>query len=151
MTTQQQMLNFHTRPAAMTSSGGYASLFDALPRDVAALVRIVQGLALHEYMSGAYSVAIPDERRSESHIRPVERMLERLLAHDGRPLTLARPPEKRLVGVCHHSMLLLVAMLRAQGVPAWARCGFGAYFNPGYFEDHWVCEYWAARRLAAGE
>src|SRR5262249_19940031 len=22
--------------------------------------------------------------------------------------------------------------------------GFGAYFNPPYFEDHWVCEYWNA-------
>lgn len=33
-------------------------------------------------------------------------------------------------------------MLCAKGIPARARCGFGAYFNPGYFEDHWVCEYW---------
>src|SRR5215813_8803734 len=23
-----------------------------------------------------------------------------------------------------------------------ARVGFGAYFNPGKFEDHWVGEYW---------
>jgi hypothetical protein len=34
--------------------------------------------------------------------------------------------------------------LRAKGVPARARCGFGAYFNAGHFEDHWVCEYWNA-------
>jgi hypothetical protein len=33
-------------------------------------------------------------------------------------------------------------MLRAQGVPARARCGFGGYFGSGAFEDHWVCEYW---------
>jgi hypothetical protein len=33
-------------------------------------------------------------------------------------------------------------MLRTHGVPARARCGFGAYFRRGYFEDHWVCEYW---------
>jgi hypothetical protein len=32
--------------------------------------------------------------------------------------------------------------LREQGVPARARCGFGAYFAPGRFEDHWVAEYW---------
>jgi|SRR5918992_1932782 hypothetical protein len=102
-------------------------VFFNLPRDVSAFVRIVQGLALHEYMTGAYGIVIPDERRSESHIRPVERMLERLLAHDGRPLTEARPPEKRLVGVCHHFMLFLVAMLRAKGVPARARCGFGLF------------------------
>jgi hypothetical protein len=34
------------------------------------------------------------------------------------------------------------AMLRAQGTPARARCGFGGYFGSGAFEDHWVCEYW---------
>ncbi len=32
------------------------------------------------------------------------------------------------------------------GFAARARCGFGAYFNPGKFEDHWVTEYWNAQR-----
>jgi hypothetical protein len=36
----------------------------------------------------------------------------------------------------------MVSMLREKGVPARARCGFGAYFNPPNYEDHWVCEYW---------
>lgn len=50
-------------------------------------------------------------------------------------------------------MLLLLAMLRAQGIPARARSGFGAYFNPPYFEDHWVCEYWrpSERRWALAD
>jgi threonine dehydrogenase-like Zn-dependent dehydrogenase len=33
-------------------------------------------------------------------------------------------------------------MLRAKGVPARARYGFGAYFNPPKFEEHVVCEVW---------
>lgn len=33
-------------------------------------------------------------------------------------------------------------MLRAKGIPARYRCGFGTYFNPPYFEEHVVCEYW---------
>src|SRR5262249_28747353 len=89
-----------------------------------------------------YGVALSDERRSASHIRPVERMLDHLLAHNGQPLSVTRPVDERLVGVCRHFTVLLVAMLRAQGVPARARCGFGVYFKPGHFEDHWVCEYW---------
>jgi len=40
--------------------------------------------------------------------------------------------------------VLLAAVLRYQGVPARARCGFGTYFTPGRYEDHWVCEYWNA-------
>jgi hypothetical protein len=115
---------------------------DALPRDVAALARAVQGLLLHEHWAPAYGVALSNERRSASHIRPVERMLDRLLAQNGQPLSVARPVDARLVGVCRHFTVFLVAMLRAQGVPARARCGFGAYFTPGRFEDHWVCEYW---------
>jgi hypothetical protein len=39
-------------------------------------------------------------------------------------------------------LLFLVGMLRANGVPARARWGFGSYFNPGFFEDHVLCEYW---------
>jgi hypothetical protein len=129
----------------MTSAGKYKSLFDELPNEVGDLVSIIQGLVLYEHVASEfYSVEIPNERRSESHFRSTEQMLKRLLELDDKPLTVARPPEKRLVGVCHHFMLLLVAMLRAKGIPARARCGFGAYFNPGYFEDHWVCEYWNA-------
>jgi hypothetical protein len=136
------VLDFYTRPALMTSAGRYTPLFDDLPRDVAGLVRVVQGLLLHQHWAPVYGVTLSDERQSESHIRPAEGMLERLLAHDGRPLTVGRPLDRRLVGVCRHFTVLLAAMLRAQGVPARARCGFGAYFTAGLYEDHWVCEYW---------
>ena len=44
--------------------------------------------------------------------------------------------------VCSHFWSLIAAILREQGVPARAPCGFGAYFVPGRFEDHWVAEYW---------
>ena len=55
---------------------------------------------------------------------------------------MPRPLDRRLVGNCRRFSVLLVAMLRHQGVPARARCGFGAYFLPNHFEDHWVVEYW---------
>jgi hypothetical protein len=151
---QRPILEFYAQPGPMTALGAHRRLLDALPDDVAALTRIVQGLALHEYVAADfYGVTIPDERKSESHLRAVERMLDRLLALDGRPLSVPRPPDKRLVGVCHHHVLLLLALLRAKGVPARARCGFGSYFNPPYFEDHWVCEYWktAASRWALAD
>lgn len=134
--------DYFRQPAEMSQFGRFLPLVAPLPADVATLAGIGQGLAIHEYMASAYGVTIPEERKQESHIRPVEEMMERLLAVDDRPLVEARPPEKRLVGVCHHFMLFLVSMLRARGIPARGRCGFGAYFNPGYFEDHWVCEYW---------
>jgi hypothetical protein len=135
----------------MTSAEQYAPLFDALPSEVSELVRIIQGLVVYDAVSvDFYGFKIPDERQNEIHLRSVAKLLERLLALDGQPLAVARPVEKRLVGRCHHFCLLLVAMLRAKGIPARARCGFGSYFNPPHFEDHWVCEYWnaAERRWA---
>lgn len=141
--TTQQILNFYSRSGGMTSVGKFAPMFAALPNDVATLVRIVQGLAVYDVVaSDFYGFNIPDERKNEIHIRPVEGMLDRLFAIDHQPLTVARPAETRLVSRCRNFLLLLLAMLRAKGVPARARCGFGTYFNPGYFEDHWACEYW---------
>ena len=63
------------------------------------LARVVQGLVLHEHSAPHYGVALSAARRRESHIRPVAQMLDRLLAHDDRPLSVARPIERRLVGV----------------------------------------------------
>jgi hypothetical protein len=146
MTTQEQILGFYATPSVMTSFGKHAGLAKGLPNDIAVLIKIVQGLIVHEFVASSfYGIELPNERRSESHIRPVEEMLDRILAMDDRPLAVTRPPEKRLVGVCRHFMVLLLAFLRAKGIAARGHCGFGTYFNPGYFEDHVVCECWRAQ------
>jgi hypothetical protein len=79
---------------------------------------------------------------SELQLRTMEKRLACTLELDPRPLTEPRLIEKKLLGNCRDHSLLLVAMLRHQGIPARARCGFGAYFMPDHFEDHWVVEYW---------
>ena len=87
---------------------------------------------------------LSEEQRDNAHLRPIEQMLTRIHALDARPLTIAREPGYRLPSVCRHFSLMLCSILRYQGIPARPRCGFGAYFTPGKFEDHWVCEYWNA-------
>jgi hypothetical protein len=145
MTTRQEILKFYSRPVGMTSAGKFDSTLAGLPSDLSALTRIVQGLGIYDVVApDFYGFNVPDERKDEIHIRPVEKMLDRLLAIDNQPVTVARPIEKRLVSRCRNFLLLLLSILRAKGTPARARCGFGAYFNPGYLEDHWVCEYWNA-------
>ena len=89
-------------------------------------------------------MTLSEQERSSVHVRPAERMLELITARDGRPLEVAREPGSRLAVNCRHFTVLMVTMLRAQGTPARARCGFGGYFTDGFFEDHWVCEYWHA-------
>jgi hypothetical protein len=138
------LLALYTEPAMMTSAGRYAYLFDGLPRDIAGLAAVAQGLLIHEHMVDGYGVTLPDADRASVHDRRVELLLARIAARDGRPLTAAREPAGRVAANCRHFTVLMSAMLRAQGVPARARCGFGTYFGTGVSEDHWVCEYWNA-------
>ena len=140
----QTVLDFYTRPGAMTGASRHAQALAKLSSDVGALAEVIQGIAIHQYMAEAYGFKVPEPRKAECHIRAADRILDQILALDDRPLSAARPPEKRVVGVCHHFALLMTAMLRAKGIPARYRCGFGAFFNPPYFEDHVLCEYWNA-------
>jgi Transglutaminase-like superfamily len=137
-----QMHEFYARPGAMTSPGRYAPLLAGLPRDIPGLAAVEHGLLIHEHMAEGYGVTLSGEERSSVHVRPAERMLELITARDRRPLGVAREPAARLPVNCRHFTVLMVTMLRAQGTPARARCGFGGYFGDGFFEDHWVCEYW---------
>jgi hypothetical protein len=138
-------LEFYRQPVDLSALGKHAALFDGLPRDVGALAGIVQGLLIHEHMTEAYGVKLLDERHGEAHVRRLSGMLETITARDPRPLSTPRAPDGRYVCVCRSFTLLMVAMLRSQGVPARARCGFGMYFEKGKGYDHWVAEYWNAR------
>lgn len=141
----QRVLDDYTAQSRFTAPGRHAALLTGLPSDPAGVARVVQGLLIYEHLTQPfYGYPLPEARRAESHIRPAEEIIDTLLMLDDRPLRMARPPEKRLVGICRHFMLLALTILRHNGVPARGRGGFGAYFNPGKFEDHWVCEYWKA-------
>lgn len=134
MTTQLHILDFYASPGAMTSGGKSTAAMAKLPNQVGELVRIVQGLTVHEYVaSDFYHFVVPEKRKFESHIRSVEGMLDRIFALSPQPLSVSRPVDKRLIGVCHHFMLLLVAMLRAKGTPARACYVFRLVFQSRFF------------------
>lgn len=145
MKVSLSILDYYAEPAAITAAGPYADALAALPDDLGSLVNIVQGVAIHEFVTQPfYGVKVPQARAGETHIRHAREMFKAILGLDQHALDRGRPPDKRLVGVCHHFAVLLLALLRAKGIPARARWGFGAYFNPGYFEDHVLCEVWRA-------
>jgi len=132
--------------SAITTPGAQAALLEGLPLTVPALRDVVQGLMVHVFWAERYGLKLSPERQAEVQLRWVERQLARIAELDPRPLTEARPVERKLVGNCRDHSTLLASLLRHQGVPARARCGFGAYFEPGKFVDHWVCEYWSAEQ-----
>jgi hypothetical protein len=144
LSTLSQVLAYYTAPAAITDPGEHAARLDNLPRDIPTLCKLVQGVMVHVFWAKAYGLELSDDRKQEVNLRTVNRILSRIIELDDRPLTEARPLDKKIVGNCRDHSTLLVAILRHQGIPARARCGFGAYFVPNHYVDHWVCEYWNA-------
>ena len=137
-------LSYYSANGLMSNAGQYDELLDGLPDDIGKLCRIVQGFIVHIFWAERYGIQLSKERQSEVGLRSVKEMLACVQELDTQPLGETRPLEKKLVGNCRDFSLMLTAMLRYQGTSARARCGFGAYFMPDHYEDHWVCEYWNA-------
>ena len=142
--THDDLLAFYMAPGAFTRLDGFADQVSEAPAGPAAAARLVQGLLIHEGLAGAYGVSLPSERLAEKQIHSAVGMLRRAASLDSTPITVARAPERRVVGVCRHFATLFVAFMRQKGVPARARCGFANYFASGKHADHWVGEYWSA-------
>lgn len=135
--------DFYRKHAAMTAPGPSAAALHGLPGGVGALCKVVQGILIHRDIAPwLYSLTLSKEQQDLANIRPVAEMLSWIRSVDDRPMTEPREPARRMPCVCRHFSTMLCGLLREQGVPARPRCGFGAYFNPGRFEDHWVAEYW---------
>lgn len=139
----KEILDFYANPGPMTDLSKYKDQIDALPNDPRELAQIVHGLIIHQFLAQPfYGVSIPAERMGEVQIRKTTDMLAEILKLSDEPLSAERAPEKRFAGICRNFGMLLTALFRAKGIPARSRYGFGGYFNPPYFEDHHVCEYW---------
>src|SRR5512144_1105420 len=126
----------------ITDPGPYAALYTDLPNDIPALVQVIQGLMVNVFWAEQYGLSLSEERKGEVQLRSMQRRVARTLELDSSPLTTPRPNEKKIVGNCRDFSVTLASMLQSRDIPARPRCGFGAYFIPNHFEDHWVCEYW---------
>ena len=138
---QSEALEFYAAPGRFTAlpEGEFRAA------DVGKVVEVVQGLLVYDVVAKPfYGVDLATEQAAAIHERDTARLLSLARSVDPRPIDEPRPAERRLGARCHAFSRLTVAFLRAAGVPARARCGFGAYFRPGWFEDHWVAEYWNA-------
>jgi hypothetical protein len=142
-------VSYYSEPGPFTAipdTPAHQALLKDLPDNIPMLVETVQKNLLHIFWAQAYQVELSDERKAEVQIRSAAEMLRRIHQADPAPLTVARASEKKLVGNCRDFSVLLCALLRREGFPARARCGFGTYFIPGHYEDHWICEYYHANQ-----
>ena len=93
--------------------------------DVQAVVATVQGLLIYDVVAQPfYGVELSPQQVDAIHERYSAGLLALARAVDSRPLTQPRPSENRVAARCHAFSRMTVALLRASGVPARARCGF---------------------------
>ena len=146
MTMNREALTYYAMSGPFTDLSAHDARVRELPRTLPELCQVIQGLIVHPFHAELYGLTPNALRQDEVQIRSASAMLDRILALDPRPLSSPRPPERRFVGNCRHFTVLLCAFLRAHGASARARCGFGAYFKPAWFVDHWVGEVWDETR-----
>lgn len=89
-----------------------------------------------------YGLNFPEERIKSRRSRSVQEILDRIRSINSEPLIVPREPRDRVVGICRNFAMFFCSVLREKGIPARCRCGFATYLSNGWFEDHWICEYW---------
>lgn len=129
----------------MTNPGTHASMLAGIPDDMVSICQVVQSNLVHVFWAERMGLALTEHQKLTLQIRPVVEKLAHMSEENDQPLTVPRPLNKRQVGNCRDFSVLLCTILRHKGIPARARCGFGTYFLPDHYEDHWVCEYWNAK------
>jgi hypothetical protein len=144
MSHSNAILPFYASPGHFTGPGEFSSFFTDLPDELPSLVKIDQNTLLHVFWAERYGVHLSEERKAPLQVRSVAEKLRVLTSEGVQSLNIPHLPVQRQVGNCRDFTLLLTSILRYKGIPARARCGFGAYFMPNHYEDHWVCEVWDA-------
>jgi hypothetical protein len=147
-TTPVSELSFFTRQSQFSTPGRFSHIYDDLPVDVRGLCRVVQGLVIHYRSSSLEHAQVPRRRLAEVNTRYVDKILQRLIEMDARPLASPRPTSRRIIGCCRDFALLFTSMARHRGIPARLRVGFANYFAgfpTTFWVDHTVAEVWSPK------
>ena len=136
-------LEFYLQPGVMTTLP-VEIIPEDLPQEIPLLVSLTQNALIHVFWADHYGLRLSELRKREVNLRTFKAKYAQMLELDPTPFTQHREIERRLVGNCRDFSVILAALLKARGIPARARCGFGTYFQPKHYEDHWVVEYWNA-------
>lgn len=136
---------FYARQSRVTEPGRFAGRVTEIPGSLTAMRSTARELVFHYRDGGDYAACgIAPDRITEIDTRYAQDMLARIFDLSDLPLTAGRTPSQRTVGCCRDFTVLFLAIARAHGVPARARVGFAAYFEPGWYIDHVVAEVWDA-------
>jgi hypothetical protein len=127
----------------VTDPGAAGGAIDELPADLHSLREASSRLVFHYRAGGDFAEnGVPADRVSEINSMYASALLGRVLERGEPSLARDRRAADRVVGCCRDSVVLFLALARHKGIPARARVGFAAYFEPGWLMDHVVAEVW---------
>lgn len=132
--------DFYKTQSIFSDPCDYAYLYDFFSDNIVELTKQVQQLFLHYADLNLFSISVDDERYDELNFRYIKKSIEKLLLLDSSDLVSERSPEKRVMGVCRDTSLLMCSILRSRGISARLRSGFVTYFIPGLFLDGFCVE-----------
>lgn len=138
----ESLLEHYCEHGIITSPGLYYSLLQKLPVDIIKLCKSINRLTLIDLLPNMGIVSVPHEHLNDINIRGIEGKLKEIINRDGSNLINLRSDDKLLLGNCRDLSLILCSALRSHRIPARVRSGFGTFFVPGKYFDHWLCEYW---------
>lgn len=135
---KEEHLNYYSKPITITDLTNYKVFTEWLSNDIRVIFQTVQGLLIHGAWLRFYEV----EHEFTYNVY-VEDLLKKTQSINNQSLAIPRSPEERIVVSCREFAVLFCAILRAKNIPSRVRCGFSTYLaKEGYYEDHWICEYW---------
>jgi len=140
-----ELLNHYQKQSPSTDPANYEYLYNDLPASTKLICNIIKKQLIHPMEASQMKDKLPPDRYYEDADFPtVSAMLAGLNNRNDKGLTDARKPDERLVVACHNHGLLLVSILRSQGVPVRIRAGFARYFEEknGVRFGHVICEVW---------
>ncbi|PJE76399.1 hypothetical protein COV05_04710 [Candidatus Uhrbacteria bacterium CG10_big_fil_rev_8_21_14_0_10_48_16] len=133
----------YTHPGALTDLKSFQDFTKWISPDPRVIFQVTQGLLMHDMWVERYGVEIKENQKRKVCSPSASNMLTQAQELEGFSLALPRSPSARVLGCCREFSVLATALFQAKGIPARARCGFALYLAPpGFYEDHWVCEYW---------
>lgn len=138
MRITKKELEFYSKQGTRTEVS--PGTFDNFPDDLEGIVKIMQGFLIH--LGRARKLKFPKQRLGKVSLRTVQEVIGEVMKMNSNSLIKKRKIQERVVVTCKHFSSILASILRSKGISSRARCGFATYFNPGWFEDHWICEYW---------
>lgn len=116
--------------------------FDNFPESIEDVCKTIQYLLIHPATLHFYNLKLSQKRIDDRGKKSIQESIDQIMKFQKKPLVEYKEPKNRVVNTCRQFSMFLCSILRERGIPARCRCGFATYFSGGWFEDHWICEYW---------